>query len=1707
MQFRQYIKQDDHYRTFLASDVQWNPNARDYGFTAETAGLTRTARALMDDCKDFLSVLATFLPHGYLTNKLVSTTTSFEDAFSIIEEHFGLQATQESLLDLESLTKQSGESYRQFYERLLAHVRQHLLATDNVTVDGATVPRGGDKLSVSHMNMVALMWLRKIHPELITLVRTEYSLELRGNTSLAALVPRISVNVDNLLAKYDKVGQVNCVQHDDNLSQAAVNKTFLKRKPRPVNRDPKSPFCPGCYSLGKTTEKNLHFTHSPAECPRSAAFARFVQTEEEISQQLEELEFDDGNYAHENISTNVSKQESKSCNPQVNGNVSETKSCFIQEILHDPEHLKSIVLNLKTKINAINIRKEKSPSLTCVINSFNIICVVDEGSEINCLSYNFAKKANIPIDKVKCSAIGANKSPMNVVGVTKYDIHASVVGTRVPADINLSRMIVIDDLGADALLGMPAKIDNKIVTLTHINQIKFHGTDGNEHKVSYPLHNDDSIELHDVLKVSSPQTIYPEDQLIYKLPNQFYNQKKVSISPRPSNSFWIGSKLLDVSDGCVTLTNNLKYPIHLKRHEHIADIKAVKSTSIKKVLAHSDDYENFEHYENWNFEENFINDVSIDPDDKLNKYWKDKFHDLCVEFTDIINFRPSKYNGWYGEVDNSLDFATQPPPTNKIHMPKYNDKMNHVLADKMDQLEKWGVLAKPEDVGVVPIFVCPSMVVPKENGDFRLVTDFTSLNTHIRKPPALSPSIEETKMQIAKFKYLATLDLANFYYQHGMKKEDIQYLATQHPFKGLRVYTCEPQGIKGASEHAYERLSRVFGDLCQEGKMARQADGLFVGGNTLDELYKNLREVFQRTRNANFTLKPSKIIINPQKIVLFGWLKNKEGWEPTEHTITPLSRAEPPKTVKKLRGFLGAIKQLSPCIENYAAILSPLELVAAGKGSAENIIWTDKLLKDFDKAKQSLQKIRTVYTPTPEDVLHTYSDWSHANGAVGGRLEVHRVKHDGSVDKLHGGFFSARVSHWQQRWLSCDGEALSARLVLQHFKPLLQCSNNTVIHHTDSMPTVQAWRKAKTGALSNSARIAAFLAEISTLNVEFIHTAGVNMNYSDYASRNSSNCQDPKCQICKYLSDFVFTADNVVSSIKIEDIERGNVPMPYTQQAAWRQAQSTDKTLKTLVKLINSGQTPEKRKTCGDFTTLKLLYNIYSKGDLKISSQGLITVTQTQQLGGQNQAIVVPQNLFPGLAHAIHLKTMHASKVQMQKLMSRYFYAVGHQRIISEVVDNCQTCLSLKQLPKELFPETTGDITGFGSHFACDVMVRNTQKILLIREKLTQFTKAQILLNETADNISRAIVTMIADMIPEYGTVIRTDNAPQFQSLNSLSDDPNSWLNKFNIRIDLGETFNHNKNPIAENLVKECHKEINKAGYTNDILDEFQLTQVIRNINSRVRDRGFSAKEMCYMRDQATNKNIVAKDEVLKEAQRKKRLQNHNDPLDALPQFDVGDDVMIKDSLSKLKPREKFVVISPGKNHEETHVVVQKQDKKFNSRKYEIPKHQLLKVPRQAALKARKRISEVAQFCSLQVHDRDVEIKTHAWDNLDDDDETDNIYHSYRIIQPQPPLNETEDTTDTEEPTPDLSNQTNDSDTEEANESFHECDDDLASTPEERLDEIIDDARQFLAVHPRPPLGSILRIDDNDTSRRQSARIATKSQPRNYSEFSKTGRK
>ena len=1538
--FKQYYKRDSHFKIFTLSTTVWDPEEDTFGFTAEPNGLKRQPLELKEDCIDFLHALSSYMPYGYLIEKFLSSVSSLKNAFDVICEHYGVSPSQESLLDFILLQKDASESYRQYHERLLAFARQHLTKA-NVVVDGVNSGVSGDRLTISHMNLITLLWLKNISPALVNIVKTEYSLELRQNTQLVDLVPRISVNIDSLLARYDQGAPVQKIEVDQGIEQPLVSK--IQRK-NPVQyrfkKKTKPKFCHKCFYLGDKLGIDIQHSHSPDDCPRQQSVINMIQSEEcafvDAEADIDDsLNVPEGNtFTTHNISNAVSKVNQIDCSGKCSLNENN-----IHPIL---THVQQIVSML---------RREKSPTILLNIAGNDVVATIDEGAEVSCVNLDIAKKLKLPITKTSCAPVAANKSPMRAIGETASNLYATVKQSRVNPIINLGNILVISNLGVDLLIGQPTKVDTEMVSVPHKRLVYFRDINGFNMKV--PYYTTTAGHSYMSYRPQNRTVMYPKEEIEITLPDSFTNARKVCVVPR-SNHDWLQPQILDNNRNKIKIKNNSLSLQFIDNTSPLVDIRSCShipyqndSVEVHKVLSSELDPISIETPSDWDYSEDFTDDVLIDPDNGMSQEYKHKFHSLVNSFSSIINYRPGRYNGKFGMVDNTIDFATIPPPTAKIHLPNYSEDMLQRLADKMDEMEKWNILITPESVGVTPVFVSPSLLVPKDDGKWRVVTNFTGLNCHIRKAPALSPTIEEAKLALAKFKHIATLDLSHYYYQNGMSRNDMQYLATHHPYKGIRIYAVEPQGLKNASEHAYERLARILGDLCQEGFVTRQADGIYVGANTLDELYVNLQRVLQRLKDANLTVKPSKFVIAPKKITLFGWEKNEDGWRPLEHTISPLTMAQPPTTVKQLRSWLGAAKQVSQCIPDYAVVFSPLEAATGGRSSPERITWSDALLHDFTKAKEAIKNIKTVHFPHPDDTLHLFSDYSQANHAVGGRLEVHKKEDNGSISILHGGFFSCKIPPSQARWQPCEGESLAVRLVAEHFRPILRESNNTTIVHCDNLPTCQAWQRSKQGHFSNSSKVSAFLLTLSTLNVELVHKSGRLMTYSDYASRNPMACSLDRCQICVFVNDINSAAQQLVNNVNISDFQDGKISMPLIQREAWRTAQSRDNVLSQLLKLINTGQLPDKKKTRGDNTTLKALHNLYKKGDLHVDRSNLITVKRKQNNGSFFQAIVVPQSLFPALASAIHLKTSHPSKLQLSRLLARHFFSPGQSKVISDVTDRCHTCLSLKQLPKTLFPEMTTTVDGFGCNFSADVMVRLNQKILVVREKMSQFVLATLIQNETAEALTDALLPLISDYVPDRGAVVRTDNAPAFQKIVNITKQVNSPFRNHNITIELGDTLNPNKNPVGENAIKELEKELLRLNLSNKQVTPVSLAMAVKNINSRIRDRGFSAKEMCFRRSQTTNESIKMDDSKLIKSQLQSRQSHHNTLTSEDSPISVGNLVMVKDKLSKNEARQVYVVTNLTVRQNVPYATIQKFDDKFLSRQYELPVAKLMLLPNQ----------------------------------------------------------------------------------------------------------------------------------------------------------------
>ena len=135
-----------------------------------------------------------------------------------------------------------------------------------------------DVLTATLLNLVTLQLIEKIHPDLLSIIRTEYAKELREDTALFTLVPRISLSVDAMLAKYDKLPSVAKISGEVRGQEAAVvdaqvmkvkqggGRNFKHSRARDAKR-----FCAGCFYLGNKVSTKIDFKHFPTDCPRSSA--------------------------------------------------------------------------------------------------------------------------------------------------------------------------------------------------------------------------------------------------------------------------------------------------------------------------------------------------------------------------------------------------------------------------------------------------------------------------------------------------------------------------------------------------------------------------------------------------------------------------------------------------------------------------------------------------------------------------------------------------------------------------------------------------------------------------------------------------------------------------------------------------------------------------------------------------------------------------------------------------------------------------------------------------------------------------------------------------------------------------------------------------------------------------------------------------------------------------------------------------------------------------------------------------------------------------------------------------------------------------------------------------------------------------------------------------------------------------------------------
>ena len=294
-----YYRRCQYYSFFLTPNLRWGVNGN-RNFPTETTGLKRSPEVLASDLDGFLESIASYLPFDYVGDSLKTRARCMKDVWDILYEIYDAEVDTTHYLDYATMHRDPQESYRNFFNRLVGFVRQHL-PRGEFTAEGVSSGRDGEDMSISLLDSIAIHWLMSIDKRLINIVKTEFSSELKSKR-LCQMIKPIASNIDELLSRYntkDTVSAIKPSQMSDCSATTSDNSTvdmiinrierlesnhrrqnFYKgrAKPNNFNRSQKYETCVHCSFLNKQLGSTLDTNHNSNRCSKKKFSVSFIES-------------------------------------------------------------------------------------------------------------------------------------------------------------------------------------------------------------------------------------------------------------------------------------------------------------------------------------------------------------------------------------------------------------------------------------------------------------------------------------------------------------------------------------------------------------------------------------------------------------------------------------------------------------------------------------------------------------------------------------------------------------------------------------------------------------------------------------------------------------------------------------------------------------------------------------------------------------------------------------------------------------------------------------------------------------------------------------------------------------------------------------------------------------------------------------------------------------------------------------------------------------------------------------------------------------------------------------------------------------------------------------------------------------------------------------------------------------------------------------
>ena len=469
----------------------------------------------------------------------------------------------------------------------------------------------------------------------------------------------------------------------------------------------------------------------------------------------------------------------------------------------------------------------------------------------------------------------------------------------------------------------------------------------------------------------------------------------------------------------------------------------------------------------------------------LNNQQRQSLKCLLQEQQDVIS-KSSLDVGKTSLVEHSIDTGDSAPIRSQPYRKSFRERQ--VMKELINEFKDKKLIQDSCSPWSSPV-----VLVRKRDGSWRFCCDWRKLNKLTKKDATPLPRVDDTLDRLAGSKFFSKIDLTSGFYQIKLDDDAREKSAFVTP-DGHYEWNVMGMGLCNAPATFQKLMYTVLGNLLWKNAMA-YLDDIIVFSKTFEEHLSDLKEVFEKLREANLKINPLKCSFAEQRIQYLGHIICPEGILPDPANTKSLIDYPVPNNVKKVQQFLGLAGYYRRFVQDFSKIARPLTDLTK---KDTTFLWEEKHQKAFEHLRDRL--LCPPILSHPDFSLPFMISTDASNEGLGAVLKQKINGHERVI-----AFTSKSLSKAEHNYSATHKECLAVIFAIQKFRPYLYGNKFTIV--TDHCSLCSLMR-----VKNPNGRLARWSIQLQEFDFDIEYKSGKKHLDADALSRNpvtESDDSDP----------------------------------------------------------------------------------------------------------------------------------------------------------------------------------------------------------------------------------------------------------------------------------------------------------------------------------------------------------------------------------------------------------------------------------------------------------------------------------------------------------------------------------------------------------------------------------------------------------------------